>query len=326
MTIKEIYKKQGGLSLLKQYWRGGALFTGIIEFIILGRSRTALEILRNATSYKIKQKLEKKYANKLIDIENRYENKDEYFERKIWICWFQGMEVAPDIVKACFFSIKKNIVDREVVLITEQNYRNYVTFPKKIQTKIDQGIISGAHKSDLLRLELLQNYGGTWIDATVFCSTSEIPRYMLDDNLFLFQCLKPGRDGQVSVISNWFITAKPNHKLIFMMRELLYDYWENNDNVIDYFIFHDFFQILIERYPEEWNKVIPVCNSTPHIILLRLNDTFDKKTWEAVSNQSPFHKLTWKLNIDIEEHKSYYNYIIKLGEEYGKGISDSSSI
>ena len=46
MNLKQTFKKQGGMKLLKQYWRGGALFTGIGEFCLLGRSRTALEILR----------------------------------------------------------------------------------------------------------------------------------------------------------------------------------------------------------------------------------------------------------------------------------------
>ena len=61
MNLKETFKKQGGIKLLKQYWRGGALFTGIWQFLLLGKSRTALEILRLSTTLKTKQKLEKKY-------------------------------------------------------------------------------------------------------------------------------------------------------------------------------------------------------------------------------------------------------------------------
>lgn len=37
MNINEILKKQGGMRLLKQYWQGGALFTGIGEFLLLGK-------------------------------------------------------------------------------------------------------------------------------------------------------------------------------------------------------------------------------------------------------------------------------------------------
>ena len=65
MNLKDTLQKQGGIGLLKQYWRGGAFFTGIGELILLGKSRTALEILRLSATFKTKKKLEKKYGWKL---------------------------------------------------------------------------------------------------------------------------------------------------------------------------------------------------------------------------------------------------------------------
>ncbi len=59
--LLKIFKKQGGLKLIKQYWMGGALFTAVGEFVLLGKSRTALEILRLSSTLKTKQKLERKY-------------------------------------------------------------------------------------------------------------------------------------------------------------------------------------------------------------------------------------------------------------------------
>lgn len=41
-------------------------------------------------------------------------------------------------------------------------------FPKYIEEKWKRGVITHTHMTDLLRLELLIRYGGTWIDATVF--------------------------------------------------------------------------------------------------------------------------------------------------------------
>lgn len=72
MSLKEIFKKQGGMKLLKQYWQGGALFTGIGEFLLLGKSRTALEILLLSTILKTKQKLEKKYRWKLKEFDKAW--------------------------------------------------------------------------------------------------------------------------------------------------------------------------------------------------------------------------------------------------------------
>lgn len=312
MGIKETFRKQGGLKLIKQFAKTGSLGTAIGEFLMLGKSRTALEILRLSTQLKTTQKLQKKYSKELDLIDSRYDfSLPHESSNKIWICWFQGIDNAPAVVRRCIDSIKKNITDREVIVLTDKTINKYVVFPDYIQEKIDAGIIRGAHLSDLLRLELLIKYGGTWIDATVFCSGPDIPSYMLDSELFLFQCLKPGRDGHSTVISNWFITAKSNNRILFLVRELLYKYWKNNNSLVDYFIFHDFFQLSIEKHSEEWNRVVPFPNSTPHILLLRIFEDYDQCIWDAVTGQCPFHKLSYKFeNKDMKKDGTFFKHIL----------------
>ena len=56
MKLKNILKKQGGSKLLKQYWQSGVFFTAAAEFLLLGKSRTALEILRLSAQLKSKKK------------------------------------------------------------------------------------------------------------------------------------------------------------------------------------------------------------------------------------------------------------------------------
>ena len=60
VELKETFEKQGGKKFLKQYWHGGALFTAVGEFLLLGKSRIALEILRLSAGFEIRQKLERK--------------------------------------------------------------------------------------------------------------------------------------------------------------------------------------------------------------------------------------------------------------------------
>lgn len=310
MGLSEIFKKQGGVKLLKQYWKNGAFFTAIGQFLLLGKSRTALEILRLSTSLKTKQKLEKKYRKKLEEFDRNWEEEPHQRSNKIWICWLQGMDSAPEVVQKCYHSVVERMPDREIVVITYDNMKDYVQFPMFIQDKMERRIISGAHLADLLRLELLLRYGGTWIDATVYCSGSDIPDYMLNSELFMFQNLKPGRDGHAIVVSNWFITAYSNNKILAAVRYLLYAYWKTNNELMDYYVFHDFFQIIIDKYDEEWNKVVPFNNATPHIILLRLFETYDEEIWDAVMKQTPFHKLTYKF--DNEKKRIEGTYYRKL--------------
>ena len=313
MNLKEMFKKQGGIKLLKQYWKGGALFTGIGQFLLLGKSRTALEILRLSTTLKTKQKLEKKYKWKLEEFDKAYTEKEHKSSDTIWICWFQGMDNAPDLVKKCYQSVIKNNPDKKVIVITEKNISDYVTFPEYIVTKWKQGVITHTHMTDLLRLELLITYGGLWLDATVLC-TGTAPEYFFDSDLFFFQTLKPGRDGHASYISSWLMEAKTNNKILMATRELCYEYWKTNNTMWDYFLLHDFMSIVLEKYEEDWKKIIPRDNATPHILLLRLFDQYDEKMWATIKSQTQFHKLTYKFSEEKQKEQGTY-YRILLGEQ-----------
>lgn len=312
--LKEILKKNGGISLIKNYCRNHVLLTAICEFLLLGRDRTSLEILRLSVQQKVKIKLRKKYIKKLIRFDKNYIEQKKEVSNKIWICWFQGIENAPDIVKKCYDSVKNNLSNKEIILITEKNMSNYVSFPDYIMKKWKAGIITNTHMTDLLRLELLSKYGGMWLDATVFCSRKieEIPEYYFNSNLFMYQCLKPGRDGHTTYISSWLISAKSNNKILMATKYLCYEYWKKNNKMIDYFLLHDFLSIVLEFYEEDWKKIIPVDNSAPHILLLRLFDKYDEDIWNSIKEQVPFHKLTYKFEKEkMKEEKTFYKTLLK---------------
>ena len=317
MNLKSTFKKQGGMSLIKQYWKNGSLITAMAEFLLLGKSRTALEILRLSTHLKAKRKLEKLYKKKLVLFnENYIDNVEHLTSNKVWICWFQGMENAPELVKKCYKSLVENLTNKEVIVITSKNMTEYVQFPDYILEKWKKGYITHTHMTDLLRLELLIKYGGTWIDATVFCSNTEenIPKYFFDSDLFFFQSLKPGRDGHSHINSSWYINAKSNNKLLSACRFLCYEYWKEHNDMIDYFLLHDFMAICLEFYPEVWNAIVPRENATPHILLLRLFKMYDEKIWESVKNQTPFHKLSYKYEKEQENMKgTYFDMIFNHG-------------
>lgn len=46
---------------------------------------------------------------------------DPALEGKIWMCWWQGEENAPEIVRACIDSVRRNAGGHEVVVITDEN-------------------------------------------------------------------------------------------------------------------------------------------------------------------------------------------------------------
>lgn len=310
--FSKLFKKVGGFNVLKQYAKAHVLCYALTATAINGLSKKSLELVRLGVTNKIIRRLRKKYRRFIADFTENYEQAPQTHSNKVWVCWLQGMDAAPPLVQRCYQSLQENLSDREIIVLTEENYRDYVQFPPYVQEKIDNGTITKTHMSDLLRLELLIRHGGTWIDATVFCSDNNIPAYMLDSDLFLFQILKPGADGQASIMSSWFMTACTNHPILLLTRALLYKYWEKKKSMVDYFLLHDFFQIATEYYPEEWEKVVPFSSSVPHILLLRLFDRYDQHTWDITKEMVPFHKLSYKFSPEqADAQDTYYAHIIK---------------
>jgi hypothetical protein len=305
------FKKFGGKELLKQYWKAGVLFYAIRLIFLLGISQKNLEIFRLAMQVKIKEKLRRKYSGFLDEFDQVKVKEEHVNSGIIWFCWLPGLENAPILVKRCYESLCKNISNKKIVHINKENLSDYVSFPDYIMEKWEKGYIAHVHFSDLLRVELLDKYGGTWADATVLCTGSNIPDFMLNSNLFVFQNLRPGQNGNAFLLSSWFITASSNNKIIKAVKLLLLEYWKTNNTVVDYFLVHHFFSICFERYTTEWNKVFPYSNSTPHILLLNIFNEYNESNINELKSMCPFHKLSNKLDLTLKENtNSYYDYII----------------
>ena len=70
--------------------------------------------------------------------------------------------------------------------------------------------------------------------------------------------------------------------------------------------------MIIDKYPKEWNKVVPFSNSIPHILLLRIYEQYNSEIWDAVIDMVPFHKLSYKLDVrKAEKENTFYSEILR---------------
>lgn len=310
MNLIRLFKQVGGLQLLKNWIRGGVFPYALALVGLLGMSKKALEMVRNGVYLKVNQKLSKQYMYVFTKLElNKKTCKPAKNNRFVWFCWLQGIDQAPELVKKCYASVRISLKDRNVILITKNNISMYADLPDYIMNKYKKGIISHTHFSDLLRVELLSKHGGTWIDSTVFCR--RIPEYMLDCDFFVFQNLKPGSDGSVLNCSSWFMTAKANNKIVMALRELLWEYWKKENKLIDYYLIHHFMEIVSKRYHDEWLKIPKYPNSLPHILLLSFFEEFSAERYDIIMNNSPVHKLSYKIAEDKASatNTNYYHFM-----------------
>ena len=218
---------------------------------------------------------------------------------KVWVCWLQGFETAPELVKKCVASMRKHLTGKDIVLVTNENYKTYATIPDLIVRKYEKGTIPPALFSDLLRLELLIRHGGTWMDASILCTGSHYPKEIMDCDLFMFQRLVRG-DCRFYGISNWFITACTNNRLLLVLRDVLLQYWRDYDCTMDYYMFHDFFYEIAKLFPEEI-AAMPRKNRLLPLKVLERNGVIPNKDWlTELKKRCCFHKLNYRLPNMIE--------------------------
>jgi len=256
--------------------------------------------------------LQKKYAGLLEELIASTENiESETAENKVWFCWFQGIDVAPDIVKSCLVSQKKFLKGKKIVVVDLKNYSQYCEIPQDIVEKYKKGIIPAATFSDILRLELLIAHGGTWADATVLLTSDQYPREILSSDLFAFQYLDSR--GRGNGISSWFLSSSKNNRFLIILREMMYQYWRDYDCLVEYFIFHLFFNMIGKRFPEVMAQM-PKMNSARAIRLQNyLQLPAKPSVWERLTADIPIHKLTYRLSKDVlEDEGNVYHQILKM--------------
>lgn len=49
-------------------------------------------------------------------------------------------------------------------------------------------------------------------------------------------------------ISNWFITSCKDNRILYILRDLLYQYWRDYNCVVHYYIFHLFSSVFLHDY------------------------------------------------------------------------------
>ena len=311
------YRQFGGLRLMREYARLGVLWPITKAFFRCLIKRESFKRIYPEILKKIEPFLLKRYTDFLKSRKDYYS--ELTFEHKrsrvVWFCWLQGLENAPEIVKACYHSLQQHLTDRDIKVIDNNNWTDYIELPEYVVRKWEKGWIPAANFSDLLRLELLIRYGGTWIDSTVLCTgfdaleTQESREY-LEADLFLFQYTPPGTTKGIS-ISNWFITACSNNDVLMVLRDMLVEYWKDYDCTIDYYIFHLFFYMLASEFPEKIG-MMPYGNSMNSLVLEKhWAEAFSQKKWDRLTKKVCFHKLTYRVSDEMKKDEgNFYNRIL----------------
>ncbi len=230
----------------------------------------------------------------------------------IWMFWMQGMENAPSLIRKCYDSVCKNKPDGfDLVVLSDNNLREYIRLPEFIWEKYRQGYISTTHLSDIIRIELLCTYGGCWIDATVFCS-GPIPEYMVNGEMFLFKDTIMSQ--LVTKMSSWWLCAEKSNRLIHAVRNALYAFWKEEDEIHNYYLLHILMSKLVDEdrgCKEIFGRIPYFNNGAPHILFGRFGWEFTQKDWEILKSSTVIHKLSYKQRFLRGDIYTYYQALME---------------
>ncbi len=320
------YRQFGGWRLVGQYARMGVLGTAVVAVvrcIVNGRS---MKEAYSVVTRKVDEVLERRYRSVLERYADRVKQRETdgkhgyEVPKIIWTAWLQGLDHAPEMVKACVASQRAHFLGYEVRVLDLDNYRQWVDLPEEIEDKYRRGRIPPASFSDLLRLAALRKYGGIWMDATVYCSgfgndalTARWQRVMRSE-LTLFRYFRKG-EAQSIGLSTWFVAAVPQQRNVAAVLDMLLAYWHDYDCLVDYYIIHLFMGMSLRRFPEVAGRM-PRENSFHSLLLGRaLGKEFKENDWNELVAHVSLHKLNYRKAAEASKNPKGYYWRIVRGED-----------
>ena len=259
--------------------------------------------------------LNKHYGN-LVDKYVRREGETKKSAPTVWTMWWQGEEQMPPIVKACIRSMHRHVSENvKIVLLTKDNYADYVKIPGYILDKVEKKLITLTHLSDIIRTALLAEYGGMWLDSTLYV-TKDIPDEMVTRGFF-----STSTKFAYGCASDcmWSSFAIGGGNIVFdFMKEFLYTYWKEHNCFLDYFSIDYGLRMFWDKSPVFRQEVEKYSVFIEHIHSLtwKLNEAYDAKVLDEMAADSMFFKLTYKgdWKPQINGKQTFYGHFITENE------------
>jgi len=244
-------------------------------------------------------------------------------KKPVWVCWLQGEESMPELVKMCYNQLKKNIPDyAEIHLITLDNYSSYITLPDYIIEKFNSGSITMIHLTDIFRSCLLYSYGGMWIDSTVF-TTKGIPDEFFNEPVWAQHTCNEDKYKNEPSRAKWsgfLMGGKQGNPLFCYMRNSLFHYWSEHKKLIEYIILDYSILTAYNNFDDIRKNIDDIsCNNENMWELTKvINDGYDEKLYRDITDDTIFFKLTYKMELkkQTDDGKpTFYAYLLDISKE-----------
>lgn len=228
----------------------------------------------------------------------------------IWVCWWQGRNEMPTIVRECYKSVLSHAAGRQVVLIDQNNYQDYVTVPKTLIKLLQSHHITITAFSDYLRFALLYRYGGLWIDSTVML-TRDLPTEIWEYPLYT--CRSNNNEKHRLLYTSFFFAAQQGNPVCKIVTDFYDEYFQSFQKQFDYWMTDLILRSVFDHdiRMAAWLQQVPDNNGSPFILETLFNKTGD--SLRSVPQDEYVHKLTYKrqyLSVTKRGLPTVYSYVM----------------
>ncbi len=257
------------------------------------KSHTYIESMTSYVENEINEVL-KQYSKNIPEIEIK--QIDEKESIPIWISWFQGEELAPELCKACINNIRSIIPEgTKVIFLTKDNYLNYIDIPQNVLKKFLDGKIGMTNFTDIMRYYLLSTYGGAWIDSAIFLTNDII------NKAFKYDLYTPKFCDEKYILEDasrglWVggcLFSKEPSLLFKYVYDCLIWFWSNHDKAIEYLVC-DYFLFSAYKNLDFAKKIIdsvPINSTNKRLFNSKLNERYSDELWMELTNASDIHLI-----------------------------------
>lgn len=218
----------------------------------------------------------------------------------IWVCWWQGEDAMPEVVRTCYRSIRQHSCNHPVILLTSFNQNEYLHLPEIIYRKYQEGKISPTHFSDIARMYLLKEYGGIWMDITNFL-TRDVDSFVdIKLPFWTNRHVTPYNNVSRGLWTSYFLACGQGHIIPAYIYDSLIHWWSHNDTIIDYLLMDYVFKIGYDHLAS-MRAAIDVLPLMPIGMLRKaLCSKFNAAEWNFYYQQAGFHKLSYKKYTELK--------------------------
>ncbi len=142
-------------------------------------------------------------------------------QKAIWAYWNQGEDRAPFLVRRCLASWRIHNPDWTLTVLDDESVDRIIDVTA-YRTRSDIGLQAF---SDIMRVALLSQNGGIWVDATLYCVRpldEWLPAH-IDDDFFAFASKRRDR-----LMTTWFLYGTGNSAILNAWKQTMGDYWDSH--------------------------------------------------------------------------------------------------